>query len=72
MGVEPTTGDTYESGTQNDSLVSAEEAFVPKLTKASDVYGFAMLSLEVSQWSIEISMLPETRVYGGESNLAEF
>jgi hypothetical protein len=49
MGVEPTTGDTYESGTQNDSLVSAAEAFVPKLTKASDVYGFAMLSLEVSQ-----------------------
>jgi hypothetical protein len=55
MGVEPTTSDMYESGTQNESLVSAAEAFVLKLTKAS-VYGpgFAI-------WlSFKMSMLQET------------
>jgi serine/threonine protein kinase len=67
MGVEPLTSDTYESGNQNESLVSAEEAFVPKLTKASDVYGFAMLSLEVSQRSIKMPMLPQNTGLWGKA-----
>jgi len=47
LGIEPSSRDTNESGSQNDALVVYEEAFVPKLTKETDVYAFAVLSLEI-------------------------
>ena len=48
MGIQPLAGDTNESGSQNSSLVTVEESFVPRLTKETDVYAFAVLALEVS------------------------
>lgn len=51
IGETPFSSDTHPSGSQNDSLVTDQEPFVPRLSKATDVYGFGVLAMEVSHGS---------------------
>lgn len=71
MGIQPLAGDTNESGSQNSSLVTVEESFVPRLTKETDVYAFAVLALEIitgkaPYYYIKTDAIFQTHIVRGE------
>jgi len=59
----PPMQDANESDAQDDSLVTSEEPFAPNLSKETDIYGFGMVSLEITTRKSPYYYLPSNHMF---------
>jgi len=58
LAFEPPMQGNNESNAQDDSLVTSEEPFAPNLSKETDIYGFGMVTLEITTGKAPYYYLP--------------